>query len=220
VSAGSVSLGELWPLFGLRLRTSRLELRLPTDDELPALMAVARDGIHPPDEMPFAVPWTRATGAEFERGFLQHHWRIRGAWSPEDWALNLAAYRDGEPVGSQTVGAESFAVRGVVDTGSWLGQRFQGHGLGKEMRAGVLALAFDGLGAREARSEAFEDNPASAAVSRALGYEQDGDEWKVVEGRPRRAQRFRITRERWAARPRLEAALAGLEPCRSLFGAG
>ena len=220
MSPEASSLGEIWPLFGLRIRTPRLELRLPTDDDLPALMAVARAGIHPPDEMPFAVPWTRATGAEFERGFVQHHWMVRGAWSPEDWALNLAAFRDGEPVGSQTLTAAGFATLGVVDTGSWLGQPFQGEGLGKEMRAGVLALAFDGLGARVARSEAFERNPASAGVSRALGYEEDGEDWKVVEGRPRRAQRFRITRERWAARRKLEVALAGLEPCRSLFGAG
>jgi RimJ/RimL family protein N-acetyltransferase len=219
VSAAS-SLGDVWPLFGLRIHTPRLELRVPVDDELPALMSVARAGIHGADEMPFAVPWTRPAGAEFERGFVQHHWRMRGAWSPDDWALNLAAYRDGEPVGSQAVGAEAFAVLGVVETGSWLGQPFQGQGLGKEMRAGVLALAFDGLDAREARSEAFEDNPASAAVSRALGYEEDGEDWKVVEGRPRLAQRFRITRERWAARPRLEVALGGVEPCRSLFGAG
>jgi hypothetical protein len=108
VSPEASSLGDIWPLFGLRIRTPRLELRLPTDDDLPALMALARAGIHPPDEMPFAVPWTRATGAEFERGFLQHHWMVRGAWSPEDWALNLAAFRNGEPVGSQTLTAEGF----------------------------------------------------------------------------------------------------------------
>jgi RimJ/RimL family protein N-acetyltransferase len=213
-------MGDVWPLFGLRVRTPRLELRLPSDDELVALMEVARAGVHPPEEMPFSIPWTRATGDELARGFMQHHWSVRGGWAPDDWGLNLAAYRDGEPVGSQSVVAEHFAVLGVVGTGSWLGQPFQGQGFGKEMRAAVLALAFDGLGARSAHSDAFEDNPASAAVSRALGYEEDGEDWKVVEGRPRRAQRFRITRERWAARPRLEVALAGLEPCRSLFGAG
>ena len=32
--------------------------RLPTDDELEELYRVAERGIHPPDEMPFAVAWT------------------------------------------------------------------------------------------------------------------------------------------------------------------
>ena len=214
------AIGDVWPLFGLRVRTPRLELRLPSDEELIPLMQVARAGVHPPEDMPFSIPWTRATGDELARGFLQHHWSVRGAWSPDNWGLNLAVYRDGAPVGSQSLVAEDFATLGVVATGSWLGQPFQGQGLGKEMRAAVLALAFDGLGARSARSDAFVDNAASAGVSRTLGYEEDGEDWKVVEGQPRRAQRFRITRERWAARRRLEVALAGLEPCRSLFGAG
>ena len=42
------SLTDAWPLFGLRLRTEHLELRLPTDDELIELLDLARAGIHPP----------------------------------------------------------------------------------------------------------------------------------------------------------------------------
>lgn len=47
-------------------------------------------------------------------------------------------------------------------------------GLGTEMRSAILHLAFDGLDAREASSEAFADNEASNAVSRSLGYEPTG----------------------------------------------
>ena len=46
-----------WPLFDLRIRTPRLELRLPSDDDLLALMALARSGVHDPGETPFLVPW-------------------------------------------------------------------------------------------------------------------------------------------------------------------
>src|SRR5205823_7610891 len=49
---------DLVPLFDLRLRTPRLELRLPTRPELEELRELARDGVHPADEMPFAVAWT------------------------------------------------------------------------------------------------------------------------------------------------------------------
>src|SRR5205085_1357591 len=64
----------LWPLFDLRLRTGNLELRLPTDDDLVALVAVARGGIHPPEEMPFGVAWTDAPSPEFERNFARFYW--------------------------------------------------------------------------------------------------------------------------------------------------
>ena len=45
---------NLAPLHALRVRTPRLELRLPTEAELVELYEVAAAGIHPPEEMPFA----------------------------------------------------------------------------------------------------------------------------------------------------------------------
>ncbi len=64
----------LWPLFDLRLRTDRLELRLPTDDELAMLCLIAMEGIHDPGEMPFGYPWTKVPSPRFEREFAQFHW--------------------------------------------------------------------------------------------------------------------------------------------------
>lgn len=39
-----------WPLYGLRIRTPRLELRLPDDALLSDLASVAADGVHAPEE--------------------------------------------------------------------------------------------------------------------------------------------------------------------------
>ncbi len=47
-----------WPLYGLRITTPRLELRVPDDEDAVALFEAARAGIHPAGEMPFGVPWT------------------------------------------------------------------------------------------------------------------------------------------------------------------
>src|SRR4051794_18330350 len=47
-----------WPLHNLVLRTPRLELRPDDDAGLRELVAEARLGVHPPDYMPFTVPWT------------------------------------------------------------------------------------------------------------------------------------------------------------------
>ncbi|HYM84780.1 MAG TPA: GNAT family N-acetyltransferase, partial [Candidatus Dormibacteraeota bacterium] len=86
----------LWPLFDLRVRVQNVELRLPDDDELVALAAVARAGMHPAGEMPFGVPWSTVPSPAFERSFIQHHWGARASWKSTEWALHLAAFVDGE----------------------------------------------------------------------------------------------------------------------------
>jgi RimJ/RimL family protein N-acetyltransferase len=217
--AARTSLTGAWPLYGLRLRTERLELRLPTDDELIELLDLARAGIHPPDEMPFGVAWSTIPSPGFERGFLQHHWRMRATWSATDWSLNLLTVLDGRTIGTQTVEAKDFAVYRTVATGSWIGRAFQGRGFGKEMRAAVLGFAFDGLGARVAETNAFLDNAPSNAVSRALGYAENGFGSLAPNGVARTTQNFRMTDDLWRARPRPPLTIEGLDACRELFGA-
>ena len=150
-----------FPLLGLRLTTPRLELRLPSAEDLGALADLAARGVHDPDVMPFSVPWTDQPPAEVALSVIQHHWRKLGSWSPRDWSLNLSVFHDGVVVGLQSIGARDLAITREVHTGSWLGQPHQGQGIGTEMRAAVLHLAFDGLGAQEAISTAFERNAAS-----------------------------------------------------------
>jgi RimJ/RimL family protein N-acetyltransferase len=218
-AADPTALAEAWPLFGLRIRSERLVLRLPTDDELIALMQLAKAGIHPPDEMPFGVAWSLLPSPEFERGFLAHHWHCRAEWSKDDWQLNLLVEAEDRPIGSQTVHATAFAVHRTIDTGSWLAREFQGRGLGKEMRLAVLAFAFDGLGARFAESTAFLDNAPSNAVSRSIGYDENGRGTLAPQGVARDTQRFRISAETWRSRPQPPVTVEGLEECRDWFGA-
>jgi RimJ/RimL family protein N-acetyltransferase len=207
-----------WPLAGLRLRTPRLELRWPTLADLDALAGLAEEGVHDPAVMPFGVAWTDAPPAERARGTLLYNWAQWGAWKPEDWTLDLVADLDGDVVGMQGMSGCDFAILREVNTGSWLGRRFQGQGIGTQMRAAVLALAFEGLGAEYATSEAHSDNPASQAVSRKLGYADDGILRRVVRGQAVRAQRFRIDREAWQAHRSIPVEICGLEPCLPSFG--
>jgi RimJ/RimL family protein N-acetyltransferase len=153
------------PLTRLRLRTPRLELRLPTVDELRRLYAVAEAGIHDPAEMPFEFPWTDSLN---EEAFLAYHLEQR----------ELVAFLDGEPVGVQALRVHL----PEVDTGSWLGAAFQGRGLGTEMRAAVLTLAFEHLGAAVARSGALVGNEPSLGVSRKLGYRLVGTKTVAPRG--------------------------------------
>ena len=214
-----IALASAWPLFGLRIRSERLLLRLPTDDDLGRLLAVAQAGIHPPDVMPFGIAWSTVPSTAWERGFLQHHWGLRASWTPDNWQLNLLIELDGQPIGSQSIHATRFSVLRTVDSGSWLGRMFQGRGYGREMRAAVLAFAFDALGAQVATTEAFLDNAASAGVSRSLGYEENGRGSLAPAGVARETQRFRMTVERWRSQPRPPIQVEGFEACRELFGA-
>jgi RimJ/RimL family protein N-acetyltransferase len=109
---------------------------------------------------------------------------------------------DGRPVGEQTVTGVNFSPLGTVTTFSWLSVDQRGHGLGHEMRAAILHLAFDGLGAKEASSDAFVDNHGSNAISRGLGYEPNGSKWATRQGEPALLNRWRLTRDDWEQRRR------------------
>lgn len=208
----------LWPLLDLRLSTGDLVLRIPDEAELPAFSAVAGQGIHPPDEMPFGIAWTDVPSPQRERDSYQWWMSARANWKVEEWALTLGVWVDGRPAGFQDLVGHDFAKLKTVRTGSWLGLSFQGRGIGKLMRQAVLALAFDHLGAEIAESEAFTDNPASNRVSLAVGYQPNGFGRLAPRGTPRETQRFRMTLEDWHARPRPQVTVEGLDPCLELFG--
>lgn len=213
-----MTLLEQWPLFGLRLVTGDLELRLPTDEDLAALAEVAAGGIHAPEATPLPAPWTDRPAGELQQSFLQYHWRTRAEWSPEEWDLSLAVIHGGEPVGVQSVSASQFAVVRSVTTGSWLGSTFQAQGIGRRMRTAVLALVFDHLDALEARSSAFAQSPGSRGVSEILGYREDGTEFVAARDEALTCIRFVMELDVWRAQPPHDVEVFGLEPCREMFG--
>jgi RimJ/RimL family protein N-acetyltransferase len=208
-----------WPLFRLRVRTPRLELRYPDDDDIVVLADLAAKGVHSADFMPFAHPWTDVPSPEQERASLQHHWHTRATWTAAEWHLPMATVVDGAIVGVQAMIGRNFAATRTVGTGSWLGVDHQGKGVGKEMRAAILHLAFAGLGAVRAESGAWHDNRPSLGVSRALGYEENGDEVALRRDVADRQIRLVLRRDRWEQSRRDDIEIIGLEPCLSMFGA-
>jgi RimJ/RimL family protein N-acetyltransferase len=206
-----VTVDALWDL---RVRTPRLELRLPTEDELVELFRVAEGGIHPPEEMPFFVPWTDDLRLD---AFVEYHRDTWAAWRPEQWLLNLFTFLDGRPIGSQGVGAEEFAVRREVETGSWLGAQYQGRGLGTEQRAAVLELAFAHLGAEVAVSGSIVHNRSSQRVSEKLGYRVTGTRTIAPRGDPVEHFDYRLERDEWSCPIPVE--VEGIKPALPLFGA-
>ncbi len=202
------------PLTRLRLSTPRLELRLPTVHELRQLYRVAADGIHDPGFMPFETAWTDGLN---EPDFLAYHAGRLATLTSRSWELGLVAFHEGRPIGVQALAAEAFASDRTVTTGSWLGGEFQDQGLGTEMRAAVLQLAFDGLGAVRARSGAIQGNAQSLGVSRKFGYEHTGVAMVSPRGTPVVHDNLELTRERFHSPVAVE--VRGLEGLPPLLGA-
>jgi RimJ/RimL family protein N-acetyltransferase len=201
-------------LWQLRVRTERLELRLPTEDELLALFHVAEAGIHPPEEMPFGVAWTDNLQEEAFLEFQRSAWTT---WRPEQWTCNLITFFDGRPIGTQAISSTGFPTTRVVETGSWLGAPYQGRGLGTEQRAAVLEFAFRGLGAEPAKSGALIHNVQSQRVSQKLGYRVTGMSSFSPRGEPIDHYDYRLDKSEWQCPIPVE--LEGVGPCLPLFGA-
>jgi RimJ/RimL family protein N-acetyltransferase len=201
----------------LVVRTPRLELRLPREDEFAALIDLAGRGIHDPETMPFFVPWTDLEPGQRARTTAQWLWGHRANWSPDNWTLTAGVYIAERPIGMQDMSAQHFRAVRSVETGSWLGRAHQGQGLGREMRQAMLHLAFAGLRAEEARSGAFEDNTASLATSRSVGYEENGEAREVRRDGWGRTVRFRLGREQWELRRRDDIEIVGLDRCLDMF---
>lgn len=162
------------PVLGLRLTAGPIELRGVTDEDLPVLADLASRGVHEADAMPFMVPWTQGSPEEISRAVAAYHWRCRGEWSLDRWSMQLGVWHEGALVGCQGLDAEDFLVTRTAETGSWLGMEHHGQGIGTAMRQVICAFAFDHLDAEEITSCAFADNPASQAVSRKVGYRENG----------------------------------------------
>jgi RimJ/RimL family protein N-acetyltransferase len=208
---------SFWPLFDLVVRTPRLEWRLPREEEFQSLVDLAAQGVHDPDTMPFFVPWTDFPPAQRSVSTSQWLWGHRANWSVDKWTFTGAAFVDGEPVGMQDIEAADFRSVRAVESGSWLGRAHQGQGLGRELREAMLHFAFDGLGAEEALSGAFEDNAASLATSRAIGYAENGEARGKRRDGSARTIRFRLDRATWEQRRRDDIEIVGLESCRHMF---
>ena len=192
--------------------------RLGSRAELDALAEVAKAGIHPLTRCRSRSrgPTQRRPG--FVAGFVAHHEETLAAWTPEEWRLNLLAFHDGAPVGSQALRATEFSADRTVDTGSWLGVASSGS-RARHGDAGRGARARVRLPRRACGASGWLEGGAaqSAGVSARLGYLEIGTHLERPRGDAGRAPRPRPRRSR-VGLP-FAVAIVGVEQCLPLFGA-
>ncbi len=204
-----------WPLFDLRLSIGDVLLRPVTDADLPAIAAIF------PSDDEQDPSWEHFAGLSDQRNrhrlLVQRIWYHRGSWSPSSWCLDFAVEFRGELVGLQALEGDDFVKLRTVDSGSWLAVHGRGRGTAVAMRTAILALAFDHLGARAAISSARIDNAPSLAVSRRLGYVDNGVSLTDSPAGVVELQHLRLTREDWAS---AQVTVAGLDACLPWFAGG
>ena len=208
-----------YPPLNLEVRTPRLTLAGATDELLERLVPVVRAGVADAAPWPFDDPMSLyADSPDREWRWLRAIWAGRARVDEGFWRLYFVVLLDGEPIGMQDLRGSEFTKFGTASTFSWLAPGRRGRGIGTEMRAAVLHLAFAGLGAREAESDAFTDNHASNQVSRALGYEPNGTTWDTRRGEAAVIQRWRLTRDAWERVRRDDIELVGVQECLPALG--
>jgi RimJ/RimL family protein N-acetyltransferase len=217
-------LAEVWPPAGIVIRTPDLSMRPIAEPEAAWLAAALPPDIEQNPHLPtypgLAEPLPRRVTA------MQEYWRNRGAWTRDAWCLTFGAWLRTDTsgaapvlIGTQTIEGTDFARLRVVDSASLLLTEYRRKGLGKQMRRGVLTLAFGHLGAVAAVSGAWHDNAASLGVSRSLGYEDNGVDLEAHGETVEVMQRVRLTRQIWEQRGLADGIeVDGIEPALPFFG--
>ncbi len=207
-----------WPVLDIRLRVDSLDLQPVCDadhDELARLL---------PADLELDPSATRFPGLDEATSRVtvmqQSYWRCYGTWTPAAWRLNFVVRTGGRVLGIQELEGNDFARLRTVDTSSWLLTEARGLGHGKAMRRAVLALAFGPLGAQVAITEAWHDNHASLAVSRALGYQPNGAALHRRDDGVDTMVHLRLSRADWLASGHSDGVdISGHEPALPFFGA-
>lgn len=205
------------PLGALRVVTPMLTLQWPSASDQAELLDVIERGIHDPSFMPFGNAWTDTPVATRNAESLARWTRLRQTWSLDNWTWCGAVRVQGRLVGVQDLMATSFSQTHAVTTGSWLGREFHGRGLGAEMRAAIVHLAFAGLDAATATSGYLDGNEPSRRIAASLGYVDAGYKELTVRGEPRRQYDVCLSREVWECRRRDDIHIEGLDACRGHF---
>lgn len=207
------------PLLGLRITAGPIELRGVTDDMISPLAGLAIEGIHAPGEMPFPSNWALEPPERMPRIIAQREWKRRAEFCPARWTADFGVYWNGGLVGEQSIFATDYLIHRTAETGSWLSRRAQGSGIGTIMRQVLCAFAFDHLDAAYLTSTAFTDNAASRAVSRKVGYTENGTEPVARMGKAATGQRFLLEPGR-LVRYEHPVTVTGLDAFRRSIGLG
>ncbi|MFS0712706.1 GNAT family N-acetyltransferase [Microbacterium sp. 2P01SA-2] len=146
------------------LRTARLELSIPTLEDVDAITAAAQDP-EVPRWTTLPSPYTREHAEEFIAK--------AAAWWDEQSELTWGIRRDGEWIGM--IGLHRVAAGGAAEIGFWMSAAARGHGYLSEAARAVIDFGFgEPLALARIEWRAIAGNVASARTARRLGFRYEG----------------------------------------------
>lgn len=224
----ALTLEELWPPFGLRIESPRLELRVLRETDFPAYAAAASSAVIQTSRSPLRHAGSQQLPEDRVRESLPRLWSTRSAIGPDQWCLMLGVFlkdgvdpERGQLIGMQDCAAEEWSVLRTLSSGSWLRAEQQEQGLDTEARAAMLLWAFDHFGAEYAESGAYTWDERSRRVAETLGCFTAGTR-RVPDsraGKPEWEHMFRLSKND-LLRPSWQIQVTGNERLRSFFGHG
>lgn len=208
---------DIFPPFGLELRCGDVTLAGTRPEHVGDLIAAAKAGVFDPSlPMPFVFDWPSLPDQDLN--MWQHCWKVWSAFTPEKWGLKLSIMVDGHAIGCQDIfNKGGFLQTRQLETGSWMGSRHQGNGIGTRIRQMAAMFCFDHLGAEELTSGYIDGNVKSAGVSRKVGYVDNGQR-RLASGDGYRLERLvRLTPDA-LVRPDEPLEVRGVEAFRRFIG--
>ena len=142
-----------------------LRLRLPREDDAPALLALAGD--------PEVTRWFSWGPYRREEEALAYLRRLPGQRERGEQLDLLVEHAEHGPIGITGLSEWSRRDRRAV-VGSWLGRAYWGTGANREAKALVAHLAFGPLGLERLGAYTNVEHARSQAALRRLGFQREG----------------------------------------------
>jgi RimJ/RimL family protein N-acetyltransferase len=174
---GVHELASYLPLTRIVATSGPVTVRIPTGAEIAEQAAALHAGGLDDEQSRRSLSWQPATPAVAATDTVTNVMSGLATKPGELWVAPFFVFVNGKPIGRQDVrAAPDWQHLRTASTGSYLVNSARGVGYGTHARVCALAVAW-ALGARRSVTAWRVDNAASAAVSRKLGYVENGVRW-------------------------------------------
>ena len=164
----------------LPIRTPRMVLRLPSSADIPDLKRMFRN---PLTAIAAGAPLHSKEEVKDPSRLIR---RSQREWhAASHVSLSVVLNSTGACIGRIGLRGLDWTYKKVESLSYWLDPEYWNQGLTTEASWFLCKAGFDGLGVRRISSQALDQNPASQAVLRRLGFVEEGRERQavVVHGR-------------------------------------
>lgn len=199
----------------LRVRGTRLTLRLPRPGDAPALFALASD-----PEVTRWFSWGPYTDASQPRAWLAEQAGVRERGERLELVVE---HPDAGAIGITGLSEASRRDRRAV-MGTWLGRAWWGTGANRETKALLCHLGFAVCGLERIAAYANVDHIRSQRALERIGFRHEGTlrAFHRHQGEPRDVVMMALLRANWQAGPLVEqpVTVEGTVPAPWLFNPG